>query len=899
MARARIDETVDEELRFHLEERIEEFVAAGMTREQAAAEARRRFGDYGEYRRQARVIDERRVRGRDRAELLDTLLRETRHAARALRRTPSFASIAVVTLALGIGAAAAVYTMLEAVVLRPLPYPDAGSLVAVMHPAEVPGTGASKWGLSQAGYFHFARGNRTLAELGAYTTGYTTVVEGGEAERVRAAGVTQSLLSVLRARPAAGRLIMPDDDRPGAAPVAMLGYDFWQRRFGGDPAVIGRTVRLGTGDALVVGVMARGFTLPRPGAFDTGGGLAIAIDVWTPLALDPASEAANSHYLLGVARLRPGATADAAQRDLQRLTGQLTELFPRAYSPGFVREYKFRMGVLPLRDEVLGDRVARMLWLIFGAVALVLLIACANIANLFLVRMEARRRETAIRAALGAGRTQLAAHSLAESLLLTAVAGALGVAFAYALLEVLLSVAPPDTPRLAEVAVRWTTVAFAAGTALVAGIAFGLFPVLRARLDTSTLRDGARGMTPSPRRRAVRNALVVSQVALALMLLAAAGLMLRSVAHLRGVRAGFEPRGVLAFTVALPATSYDSATNAAAFHRELQARLASLPGVRDVGAATGLPLRDFGAGCAVVFREGQPFRQGEDAPCVTTPKVTPGFFRAMGISVIGREPEWRDLDAGTGAVVVTRALAERLWPGENPIGKGINSNGGDESGYYRVVGVVPELRAKALDQPPTEAVFYPAVNVPKSWIWGPMRGATYVVRTSLDDPTSLAPAVRRTLRDLDAQVPMANLTTMEEIAAQSMARVSFIMLLLGIAAAMALLLSAVGLYGVISYLVGQRRAEIGVRIALGARVAEVARLVVMQSVRLALAGIAVGMVAAVAGTRLMRSLLFDVSPTDPVVLAAVALLLVVIAALASYAPARRAARIDPTEALKG
>jgi predicted permease len=340
---------------------------------------------------------------------------------------------------------------------------------------------------------------------------------------------------------------------------------------------------------------------------------------------------------------------------------------------------------------------------------------------------------------------------------------------------------------------------------------------------------------------------------------------------------------------------------AAAFHRELQSRLATLPGVRAVGATTGLPLRDMGVGCAVVFREGRPYAPDEEAPCVYVPRVTPGYFAALGIPVQGRVPEWRDLDAGTGAVVVTRALADRLWPGEDPIGKGMNSGGSGpgEAGHYRVVGVVPALRAAGLDKAPAEVVFYPVVRIPGTWLWGPVTGPTYVVRTALDDPTTITGAVRRAVTELDPQVPIANVTTMEQVVSRSMSRVSFIMLLLGVASAIAMLLSAVGIYGVISYLVGQRRGEIGVRIALGATTSRVAGMIVGQSLRLALAGIAIGLVGALAGTRILRSLLFEVSPTDPAVLLAVAALLVALAALASFAPARRAARVDPVEALRG
>ena len=900
-ARRRIGRMVDDELRFHIEGRIEQFMEWGMTREQAEAEARRRFGDYDEYRRQACDIDERTMRDRNRLELLDTLRRELRHAVRALLRTPSFTAIAFVTLALGLGATTAIYTILEAVVLRPLPYPDADRLVSVLHPATVPGTGESEWGLSSAGFFYFRRENRTLADLGSYTTGDLAVYGDGEAERARVGLVSHPVLAVLRATPAVGRLLTAEDDRPNGPHVVMLGYDLWQRRYGGDPRVVGRVIQTSVGPYEIVGVTAKGFNLPKPGPFAEGGNLAgFRVDLWVPLQLDPNARPVNSHQYFGVGRLKPGATAETARRDLQALAARFPELFPTAYSQGFIDEYNFRVGVKSLRDSVLGDKVARSLWVLFGAVGLVLLIACANVANLFLVRTETRRRESAIRTALGASRSHMAAYYLAESLMLALAAGAAGLLLAHLGIRVLLALAPTDIPRLSEVGLNWTGVAFAAAISLATGVAFGLLPLARAgRVDIDTLREGSRGLSPSPRQRAVRGALVVTQVALALMLLAAAGLMLRSFARLRGVHPGLDPSGVLVFDVGLPQTKYPDHQAAAAFHRELQARLAALPGVRVVGATNSVPLRDFGTGCSVVFREARPYGPDERAPCVATPKATPGFFRALGIPVQGRAPEWSDAEANTGAVVVTKALADRLWPGEDPIGKGINSGGmGKTQGWYRVVGVVPEIRAAGLNRPPTEIVFYPAVPVPGTWFWQPMYGVSYVVRTAGDNPTALASSIRRVVAELDPTVPLMNVGTMEQVVERSMARTSFIMVLLGLAAGMALLLSAVGIYGVISYVVAQRRGEIGIRMALGARISQVARLVVMQSVRLAVVGVVIGLAGALAGTRVMRSLLYDVSPTDPLVLALVPLVLLAIAAAASFAPARRAARVDPVEVLR-
>jgi predicted permease len=900
-SRARAAAEVDEELGFHLEERIEQFMAGGMTREEAVAEAQRRFGDYDAYRKQARTIHEVTMRRRGRFELFGALRREVIHSARVLLRTPAFSLIAFVTLALGIGATTAIYVILDAVVLRPLAYPEADRLVSVLHPATVPGNGESKWGLSAAGYFHIKAHNRTLADLGSYRTGTVTVSGEGAAEVVRSGLVTASLLSTLRARAAVGRLILPDDDRPGSGPVVLLGYDFWQRRFGGDRAVVGRQILTNEGSYQIIGVAERGLTLPKPGPFASTANLAgFGVDLWFPMGLDPAARPMNSHQYSGIGRLKPGVTVADAQKDLQGLTNQFVTLFPQAYSDGFMKQYNFRMGVIPLRDEVLGPTLAGTLWILFGAVGLVLLIACFNVANLFLVRMEARRRESAIRAALGADRFQMAALYLSESLLLTLAAGAAGVVVARLSLAAFLASAPTDIPRLSSIGMPWGAVAFAAVVSLLAGVAFGTMSVARSGVDATTLREGGRGLTASKRPMRIRSGLVVGQVAMALMLLAAAGLMLRSFAHLRAVRPGLDPRGVLTVEVALPFPEIPTMDAAAAFHHQVQEQLAALPGVTAVGAVTGLPLQDYGSGCTVVFREGRPYTESEQTPCVSTPLATPGFFQAMGIQVTGRAPDWSDVDGHTGAVVVTKALADRLWPGEDPIGKGINSNGpGTESRFYHVVGVIPELRAHGLDQRPTEAVFYAPVRFVAGFRSDDIHGVDYVIRTSNPDPMSLVPALRRIVSALNPNVPLINPQTMQSVVDRSMARRSFLMTLLGLAGGMALLLSAVGIYGVISYLVTQRRSEIGVRMALGARVSQISSLVVLQSLRLVVLGVAIGLLGALAGTRALRSLLFEVSPTDPIVLAVVSVVLLAIAAVASLGPARRAARVDPVEVLRG
>lgn len=897
-SRYRVARDVEEEFGFHLEERIEQFVESGMSRADAESEAHRRFGNYDHHRARTRAIHEATMHTRHRTELLRGLLREFFHAARVLRRSPAFTLVACSTLAIGIGATTAMYMVLDAVVLRPLPYRASGELVSVLHPATVPGSGEQKWGMSAAGYFHFRENNTTLSDLGGYRTSSITVTGEG-AEVVRAGMVTASIFTTLQAQAAIGRLILSDDDRPGVAPVVVLSHEYWLRRFGGNRDVTGTLLQTATGSLEIVGVAEPGLTLPKPGPFGSTANLAgFGVDLWVPMQLDPAARPQNSHQYSGIGRLKPGVAVEMADADFQRMTEQFPALFPSAYSEGFLKQYRFRAGVIPLRDEVLGPSLAPTLWVLFGAVGLVLAIALANVSNLFLVRMEARRRESALRTALGADRSRMLALFLSESMLLTSVAGVMGILLGGMGLRALLVIAPTNIPRLAGVTMTGGAVAFAAALSLLMGLVLGLMPMARTRVDMRALREGGRGLTSGGPRR-VRGALVVGQVALALVLLVSSGLMLKSVARLRQVEPGLDPAGVLTVSISVPFPQYATLDAGVAFHRQVHERIAALPGVIEVGASTALPLRDFG-GCSVVFREGRPYGPDEQTPCVATPRATPGFFTALGMPVRGTMPTWGDVDARSGAAVVTQALSDRLWPGEDPIGKGITTNGGPDSpfGYYRVSGVIPVLHAEGLDQPPTEAVFYPASERVDSVRWGALHGLVYVIRTSRIDPVSLVGPIRRIVSALDPDVPVVDPQLMQTAVDRSMARTSFVMTLLSIAGAMALLLSTVGIYGVISYLVAQRRSEIGVRMALGARAPQVVRLVVGQSLALVAAGVGLGVVAALLGTRALRSVLYDVSPTDPVVMIAVSVLLLVIAVLASVGPARRAARVEPVEVLR-
>jgi putative ABC transport system permease protein len=888
LTRRRLSAEADAELAFHLEGRVEELMALGMSRTAATIEARRRLGDMEAHRRAMRAIDDEILRTTRRRDLMDSLKREVKQALRALARAPSFTAMTIVTLALGLGAATAIFTILDAVVLRPLPYPHGERLVALSSP--VPGVKASPvWGLARHEMFYFKEQSRTVEDLGVYRTILTTVMGDGtehQAERASTAMVTASLFNVLGVRPERGRLLVVDDNRPELFTVGLLSHGFWERRFGSDPSIVGRKLDVEGFPITIVGVLPASAQLPD-----------LKIDLWLPLHADPAMPALNNHTYQAIGRLRPGVAAADAQRELARLTTRFPDAFPGVYSAQWMQRTGFTTLVRPLRDEVVGELVTKALWILFGAVGVVLLIAAANVANLFLVRIESRRLETSLRSALGASRSDLAWHYLAESLALAAIASVAAIGIAWMGLRLLVSLAPTTLPRLDEVHLGWSSIVFSFGCAIAAGFVLGLLPLVRARVDLSLLREGGRGGTGSRRRIASRNVLVVSQVALALVLLAAAGLLVRSLRNLRSVQPGFDATNVTTLSLSLPNGSYRSYTKASAFYEALTSRVRALPGVVAVGFGGALPLAgEEGCTGAIIDKPGP---SGERGDCVPMMQVSPGYFEALRIPLKGRAPDWAETNQSGAGAVVSGAFSDRFWPNEGAIGHGVRCCN-DQGPYYPITGVTGPVRTNGLDRSPGQVVYFPMIPFAKNP--GLEDVPTFmhmVVRTSGSGQLALVPAIRRIVSDLDAQVPVTDVQSMEQLLAKSLARRSFTMLLLATAAGLALLLSAVGIYGVISYVVAQRRGEIGIRMALGARTGEVRGLVVRQSLLLASIGVAIGLVVALATTRVLGTLLFGVSPTDPFVLVGATVVLLALAALASYAPARRASRVDPVEALRG
>jgi len=584
-----------------------------------------------------------------------------------------------------------------------------------------------------------------------------------------------------------------------------------------------------------------------------------------------------------------------AQRDLAALTQRFPELFPNAYSPGFIRDYHFSADVISARDEVLGN-IGRVLWVLLASVGLVLLIACANVANLYLVRLEVREREVAIRRALGASRLYVTLHYLGESMLVAAGAGGMGLALAWGGIKLLLAMAPSNIPRLAEIGLDGATLAFGIVLSLCIGLAFGLIPSVReGTVDLG--REGSRGTTASRGRLATRDALLVGQVAFALVLLAAAGLLVESFRNLRNVRPGFDAAGVITFTTSLPRARYRDYAAVESFYRRLNERLALIPGAASVGITQSLPLDpQSGAACALFVAPDKPLAPGEQAPCIAKPHVAPTYFEAMRIPIRGRVPTWSETEQGAAGVVVSETLARRFWPGEDALGKSISN--WSKPPFLRVVGIAADVRDVGLDQPPQAIIYLPLVPPTGAHFWSAPNDMRVVVRTRAENPAALADAIRRGVVELDPTIPIANLESMSAIVARSMARVSFATLLLGISAAMALVLSAIGVFGAIAFVVSQRRREIGVRIALGARPSSVSARIVGQALRVGAVGAIFGIVAALVTTRVLRSLLVGISASDPLLLAVVTAIVLGVVAVASFLPARRVARVSPVEALR-
>ena len=799
---------------------------------------------------------------------------------------PGFTLVALATLAVGIGANVAIFTVVNAVLLRPLPIPDSERLVMLRHAA--PGLSQlDELPMSDALYFFYAEESRTLDSVAVFRDLQASFTGPENPQRVQAARVTASFFDVVRTPPRIGRGFTPDDDRPGAAPVAVLADGLWRTRFAADPDVVGTVVDIDGASVEVVGVMPPGFSFSRPNA-----------ELWLPIALNRDDTQLGAFGMNGVARIADGSTLPQAQAELGTMLSNLTEVFPDEGAAPILANAGFRPLVDRAREVVVGD-IEATLWMLLGAVGFLLLIACANVANLFLVRSEARHGEVAIRSALGEGRGRLAGSVLVESVALGVAGGLVSLPLAWLAVGLLGRFGPRALPRLDEVSIDAPVLVFALSASVAAGVLFGVLPAWRTRAVASAghTTAGARGASAGRERQLARRALVVVQIALALTLLVGSGLAVRSFQRLAAVDPGFDAADVLSFGLALPLRDYESAESRLGFHRQVIDRLRALPGVADAASATTIPLGGELAGSGHTI-EGRPLADGEVPPVFMWKRVSPGYFDAMGMELVeGRVFDALDGERDAPVVVVSRAVAQAQWPGESALGKGIRLGGPPaEEGeqWSRVVGVVGDVHEVVLHEDPPPMAYYPIPGVIGGVGVPPVM--QYVVRAP--NAAALAGAARETVRGLDPTLPIADVETFETLVGRARGERAFVMVLLAIAAALALLLGSIGLYGVVSYMVAQRRREIAIRMAIGAQVIDVRRLVLSEAGAMALLGVALGVASAVVLTRRLQALLFETAPLDPVVFGAVSGLLAAICLLASWVPARRAARIDPMTILR-
>jgi putative ABC transport system permease protein len=861
------DRHLDAEVGGYVDHLADEKVRTGMSPDDARRSALLEVG--GAEQLKERVRD---VRTGTR---LETLVRDVRYALRTLARTPGLTAAMVFVLALGIAASTAVFSVVNAVLLRPLPYAAPDRIVVLLHGDRNP--------VSPANYLDWRRAAASFERMGAAEVWSPNLTGDDHPERVNALRITADIPPLLGVPPALGRPILAGEDRKGSDHVVVLGDGLWQSRYAGDPAILGRSITLDGEAYTVVGVMPPGFAFPPFWARGT--------QLWAPLSLEERAINRGGSSLRVFARLREGSTLDQARAEMTAITARLEEEFPGTHRDLTVR---------PLLDVVVGD-VRPALLVLLGAVGFVLLVTCANVAHMLLARAAARRKEIALRAALGASRTRILRQLLTESLVLALAGGAAGLLLARAGVRALVALGPPGLPRLESVALDGRVLAFALVVSLGTGLAFGLVPALQAtRRDLAdALREGERGSTESGGRGRLRSVLVSSELALALVLLVGAGLMIRSFVALQAVDPGFDRRNVLSMIVSVAGTASADPARRVPFFEDVVRDAAALPRVVSASAINHLPLAGDIWGWP--FRvEGRPEPRPGEEPTATYRVVLPGYFKTMGIPLRrGRDVSDEDRAGAPGVVVVNESLAARHWPGEDAIGKRLALADRDGPSWLTVVGVVKDTVRGRWGAPPEDELFLPYAQV-RRYVENPSSHFAYltlVVRTS-GDPASLASALRSAVWAREKNAPISDVRVLEEVVEGATAQPRFYVLLLGAFAAVALALAAVGIYAVISFSVARRTNEIGIRVALGAEPGDVLRLVVGQGLRVGLVGALAGIAGALALTRLMSTMLYGVGSHDPATFACVVVLLAVVALLASYLPARRATRIDPLRALR-
>ena len=803
---------------------------------------------------------------------MTSIAHDLRYAVRGLLKGRGFAAVAILTLAIALGANTAIYSIFSAILLRPLPFAEPEQLVSVK------GAGAQHPDLafSLPSYTDVSTQAKSFEQMAGYRPSDNFLYGGSEPERISGARVTANLFPLLRAKAHLGRTFTEREDMSGQASLIVISYELWQRRFAGDPGIIGKQIRLGTDPDTVVGVMPRGFRFPIESTEPT--------DFLIPLRQEPLSEARGAGWIQAVARLRDGVSIEQANAELKTIAARMAVQFPSNYT-GVV------FSATPLHDMIVSG-VRPALLVLLAAVGVVLLIGCANVANLLLARAAARHREISIRAAIGATRARIVSQLLVESVLLSLVAGALGLLLAAWGVDALVALAPPETPRLDAVALDGHVLLFALLLSVGTGILFGLAPALSASKTNlvEALKEGGRGSTEGHRRNRIRNALVVAEIALSVILLVGAGLLLRSFVRLSGIDPGYDYRNAMSVEVSIRPAVFPTPEARVQYYRRALDELRSIPGVTAVGGATHLPLSDATSlSFSIVGRPPSPPGQGPNGMIVW---VSPSYFETMGMPVLrGRSFTDRDTGNAPNGIIVSESLARQNFPNEDPIGKQLDLGipPEDAGGIRTIVGVVRDIRFASLTEAPSPTMYVPILQGPMPWF-------QFVVRAP--NAADLGPSMRAALRRVDREQPILAVRTLEEMRAASLGSRRFMLVLVGLLATLALILAAVGIYSIMSYTVTQRTSEIGIRMALGAEARDVFRLVMGQSIRFVVLGALIGIAVALAATRTMQSLLYGIAPTDPWTFSAIVAIIAGTALVASWIPASRAARVDPLVAIR-
>jgi putative ABC transport system permease protein len=808
--------------------------------------------------------------------MIGDLGQDVRYGLRMLAKNPAFTAIAVLALALGIGANSAIFSVVNAILLRPLPYKNPEQLVMVWENATH--LGFPKDTPPAANFLDWREQATAFTGMSAFAKRSFNLTGVGEPERLDGRRVSANLFDVLGVRPIVGRTFVPQEDQPGTK-VVLLSESLWKRRFGGDPSVIGRAITLNNERYAVVGVMPHSVRLPAFGKWRD--------QVWVPIAFPP-EEATNrgQYFLQVIARLKPNVTLQQARAEMDTIAARLAQQYP---------DYNIRRGAVvnPLHEEIVGNMKPALL-ILLGAVAFVLLIACANVANLLLARAAVRQKEIALRLALGADRARLTKQLLVESVMLSLLGGVVGLGFAYTGLQVLTRFIPPDLARADTIGIDGKVLAFTLAIAIVTGLVFGVAPASQASHFNlnETLKEGGRDSGAGVRGKRLRSSLVIAEVAVSVILLIGAGLLINSFMHLRNLDPGFRPDHLLALSVNLAEVKYPDTARRTAFFEEVVRRVQALPGVKSVAAAGNLPFT-YNGDSTVIGVEGIPDPPIDQWPDVIWRTIGPGYFSTMGIPLVrGREFTDADtLDTQLG-VLVSEKTVKHYWPNQDPIGKRLKLGGtAGDSPWHTVIGVVKDVRQNDFIAEPKMQMYFTYKQVKN------LVANALIVRTSVD-PISLATPVRNVIWSVDKDQPVANIDSMENIVAGAIARQRFSMLLLAIFAGLALVLAAVGMYGVMSYTVAQQTREIGIRIALGAKRVDVLKMTVNQALKLVGLGLVIGLPGAFILTRVMSSLLFGISATDPITFVSISLVVLAVALLASYIPALRATKVDPMIALR-